>query len=191
MIISALTKAQGRLRLAQRAFRTLQKIEAEPDAFDEHWVDFLIHWKGTYTKVQQAAKETPQEMQWFGGVNHERRNDPLLRWLYEARNDEEHGLITSATNQPAVLHWKLDEPKEGEGGTIFATNAGPRVMRVTEFHPEESTLQTVTEKDGKKKVSPPTSHQGKPMEPKPLIAAELGLRWLEALVATAEAIQKP
>ena len=55
--------------------------------------------------------------------------------------------------------------------------------------PAESVLLEVTEFDGKRKVPPPTSHLGNAIEPKPLIAANLGLLWLEKLVALAAALQ--
>jgi hypothetical protein len=195
----ALEKAKSRLRLAARAVNDLETIGANPIAFEDHWTDFLIHWKGTYSKVQQAAKDTPQELQWFGGVNRERKQDPLLRWLFEARNDEEHGLVSSAVNLPhrvtfrphndAVAHALRVNPD----GSIRALDENGNEIAADYGHPQppESKLNEVTEYDGKRKVAPPTAHQGQSIEPKPLIAAKLGLCWLESLVATAEALQNP
>jgi hypothetical protein len=198
MNLLALEKAQSRLRLTRRAATALQTVGEDPIAFEDHWTEFLVHWKGAYTKVQQAAKDTPQELQWFGGVNRERKNDPLLRWLFEARNDEEHGLVRSAVNRPELTMVRLHEDAlttgimrladgswrlVGEDGKIIEGDYGPSL-------PAESSLQPVKERNGTV-VPPPTSHMSNPMEPKPLIAALLGAQWLESLVKTAEGLRTP
>jgi hypothetical protein len=73
----------------------------------------------------------------------------------------------------------------------FLGKDGTEVAKVVEFIPGDARLKEVTEYDGKRKVPPPTSHLGIPMDTNPLTAADLGLRWIEALVATAKAIQEP
>ena len=95
--------------------------------FDEHWVDFSVAWKSAYNKVEQAAKDTPQERQWFGSVKNERKHDPLLRYLFEARNDEEHGVVSSAAAQPAVA---LFQATKDTSNVSFVMKDG-RVIDVT------------------------------------------------------------
>lgn len=198
MNLLALQKAQSRLRLTARAVKALQQVGRNPIVFEDHWTDFLVHWKGAYNKVQQAAKDTPQEVQWFGGVNRERREDPLLRWLFEARNDEEHGLIRSAVNSPEMIRFRTKsdvvlkslELRPGSSPRFLAEDGSEIEVEIGPHQPAESSLQPVKERNGTT-VPPPTSHMGHEMAPRPLIAAELGLRWLESLVATAEALQVP
>ena len=80
--------------------------------------------------------------------------------------------ITRTVGKPVVL----DDEKEVEEISI---------------HPAESRLLEVKEYDGKRTVPPPTTHLSSPMEPTPHIAADLGLKWLRSLVATAVAMSEP
>ena len=195
-----LAQAKGRLKLCHRALVTLRKGETLLDEteFQIHWVDFLVQWKGVYMKLQQAAKSSPQERQWFGALNNERRNDPLLRWLYEARNDEEHhGLIESAIRKPESHVYRLlkngpisGRIDMGNPGVILDMEGEIVAVRVS-HEPEVSMLQEVVEKDGKKKVPAPTSHLGRSMPPHPILAALLGLRWIAAALAKAESMSTP
>ncbi|MGV3730213.1 MAG: hypothetical protein ACO1NN_05590 [Sphingopyxis sp.] len=196
-----LAQAKSRLKLCERAFNEIKKCRFEQDDFQTHWQDFLVQWKGAYMKVQQAAKTTPQELQWFGGINTFRRKDPLLRWLYEARNDEEHyGLTDSAIYKPADWLFKLTKggPRkvlcklDGPNGPQLIDKETGEVVGVLQSHdPQVSQLQEVTERDGKRKVPPPTRHLGRNIPPEPKIAAFLGLQWLTELVASAEAMSTP
>lgn len=199
---AVLSQAQGRLKLAERAFVALCNSEPDRETFDINWLDFLVQWKGTYTKVQQAAKDGPRETQWFGAVNKERRNDPLLRYLYEARNDGEHGTEASAKHSPNSVKFTSYGKRVGikvspSGGIYLGPDGKPvvwddgKIVESVAFDPAESTLFEVAERDSAKKVPPPTSHLGSPMEPKPYIAADLGLKWLRSLVATAVAMTEP
>jgi hypothetical protein len=191
-----LNQAQMRLKLCQRAFDNLKEVIFEETDFQLHWQDYLVQWKGTYMKVQQAAKTTPQERQWFGAVNTFRRRDPLLRWLYEARNDEEHhGLTDSAIRKPGETVFQILKGGPGRGQIRFGPDGlemidpdtGETIGRLVSDTPPTACLQEVTEKDGQRKVPPPASHLDQPMSPDPKVAAFLGLRWLEALLRDAEA----
>lgn len=198
MINNVLQQAIGRLEHARRAERLLREQREDPFAFQANWLDFLVQWKGTYTKVQQAAKSSPQEIQWFGTITKARRADPLLRYLFEARNDGEHGINPSTFHLPAGFKFiatDTAQPKfhfDSSGALTSVTDTkGNEIVKDIQPVPEQSFLIEVTEFDGVKKVPPPKEHLGTPMEPKPLIAAALGLQWLENLVETAEAMQAP
>ena len=153
-----------------------------------------------YSKIQQAAKSTHAEIQWFGLVNKERKADPLLRYLFEARNDGEHGIARSVKHGADQYHIE-----SATGGPVEITNFvpgpdgrlrlvgadGTEVAKVTQFIPGEATLQEIAGRDVAIKIPPPTIHLGHSIEPKPLIVADLGFRWIEALVATARAMHGP
>lgn len=199
MKLSVLEQAKGRLKLAERAFASICSAGHNRTEFQTHWLDFLVQWKGTYTKVQQAAKDSAQEIQWFGSVNRERRNDPLLRYLFEARNDGEHNTEQSATHKPDRFTFSSEgaelKVRVNDDGSLYIGQDGrPSILDedgpISDISllPAESRLLPVKEFDGKRIVPPPTSHLDKPMEPIPLNAANLGLVWLSSLVATAEAM---
>ena len=165
--------------------------------FQDHWLEFLRAWKAGYSKVEQAAKDNARELQWFGAVKKERRADPLLRYLFEARNDEEHGLTQSAIARPAraIFRATKDVPSarliyhEGKIVDVVGRN-GESVAEFSLREEQETSLRPVKDRGGNV-IPPPTSHFDKPMEPMPHPAPELGLQYLEALIATAEAMSTP
>jgi hypothetical protein len=200
---SVLAQAAGRFLLAERAFEALCQAGEDQDTFQTHWLDFLIQWKGAYTKVQQAAKDNVQEKQWFGAVTGERKADPLLRYLFEARNDGEHGTAYSARHAgphigflstSAIIRFRFNADGspflKPDGKPLVIDDEDNEIEQISTF-PAESYLIEVKEYDGKKTVPPPTSHLGKSMEPKPHIAADLGLKWLRSLIVVAEAMLEP
>ncbi|MCC6927331.1 hypothetical protein [Novosphingobium sp.] len=194
--------AEGRLKLCKRAFdallssyENLQSDIGEAADFETHWLDFLVQWKGVYSKIQQAAKDSPAEIQWFGAVNQERRRDPLLRWLFEARNDAEHGLgrTTSRIGHniylgPASGESGVFDVRFGDGGIEVVRSDGSVVENAYTVEAMPVHLVAVSERDGIRKVEPPTEHFGKSIDRSPIVAAELGFNWLASLVKTAEAM---
>lgn len=162
---------------------------------EDHWIDFLVAWKGTYTKVQQAAKDTPQELQWFGGRNTQRKSDQVLQYLFQARNDEEHGLVKSASLEPgrAVFRMTKDGP---DPQLVFENNRPAKIVDATgeviaELLAQQAIvaeLHAVKDRSGNV-IPPPAALDGSPLNP--VTVADLGLRYLEALIAKAEAMSKP
>jgi hypothetical protein len=190
----ALEKAKGRLRSAKRAFKLMGDPKELGNA-EDHWIDFLVAWKGTYSKVQQAAKDTPQELQWFGKLNTERKANPVLRYLFEARNDEEHGLVKSASLQPgqAMFRMTKDGPdaqlvfEDGKPAKIV-DGEGEVIAELVAERPLVEVLHPVKDRGGNT-IPAPTALDGSPLNH--IKVAELGLRYLEALVAKAEAMNNP
>ena len=64
--------------------------------FEAAWTDFLVSTNAIYTILEVGAKGSPQSRQWFGRKKIERRNDPLLQYLHQARNADEHGMAPVA-----------------------------------------------------------------------------------------------
>ena len=200
-----LETAIERFLLCQRAFDALlqsfQSYQTDPRALRTckmHWLDYLVQWKGAYSKIQQAAKDTPQERQWFGAVNSDRKNDPLLQYLYLARNDGEHGLDDTVEYPPFSYGISprsgdidITNIKMGQDGhpILFGSDGNPIDADILITGPKEPKLKEVSERDAKRKVQPPTSHLDQPVEPTPVVAAQLGLRWLASMIATAQAMQ--
>lgn len=102
-------KARRRYRVAEASANALQNAPSY-EAFADQWYIFLHAAKGIYTILQQGSKATAQAKQWFGGKNEERKKDPLLRYVTEARNDDEHGLEESTAVQPGSLELGVAAP---------------------------------------------------------------------------------
>lgn len=105
----ALQKAESRLRIAKKAVADLESSKTFND-FSDNWYVFLTSAKNVYTVLEQGSKTSPQSRQWFGTKNKARKSDPLLQYLYEARNDDEHGLGSSVHLQPEKHEFGVSRP---------------------------------------------------------------------------------
>lgn len=83
---------QAKVRL-QKAEKALQELQAATnyDGAESAWIDFLVAASTIYSKLQQGAKSNAKSRAWYASKKKERKEDPLLRYLHQARNSEEHG----------------------------------------------------------------------------------------------------
>ena len=124
---------------------------------EEAWSNFLTMANRAYTKLEQGAKDNGKHRAWFGRQKHERRQDPSLRYIKNARDADEHGLerITERAsggigikfssrrvlNQRSSnadilvedrLHWNLRSSSEI---SVHAYPAGVKLIAVTNYSP--------------------------------------------------------
>ena len=129
---AAIAKANSRLRTAKKAIEDLTGCN-DYDTFSEYLYTFLVAAKGIYTILEQGAKSRAQARQWFGAKSKERRSDPLLQYLYQARDDDEHGLSRVVEHVPGALGIGVSKPgfsnairldgSIGPGGTLLRLRA--------------------------------------------------------------------
>lgn len=207
----ALGKAESRLRIAKKAVADLQASQTYGD-FSDHWYVFLTSAKNVYTVLEQGSKTSPQSRQWFGAKKQVRKNDPLLQYLYEARNDDEHGLGSSVELAPerheiGVARSGHSNAVRLEGETfqnvvvsgcatavVFEGAPPAPDLSVTSLDdkpilikrtPATAVLVEITAR-GNRKYPPPKSHLGNTLtEPSPLSIAQLAVSYLEVLVREA------
>lgn len=208
----ALEKAESRLRVLRRALSDLEASTSHRD-FSDHWYTFLTAFKNIYTVLEQGAKSSPQSRQWFGSKATFRRGDPLLQYVYQARNDDEHGLASSINLKPMQTEIGVSRPgfsqtqilnggpfrnvevSGGFGSNARFTGALPADLSVTSLDnkpvlikrtPATTILVDVSDRDRQTKYQPPTTHLGKPIaDVYPLAVAELAAEYAEALLAEA------
>jgi hypothetical protein len=199
MRINSLDKARGRLRSARRSLIAM-KNASDADSLYDHWVDFLAAWKAVWTHIEQAAKSTQQELMWFSAVKKERRADALLTYLFEARNDETHGLDPSVDRYSAYA--KFDSPSgkfainairfnANDGTVSLLSPDGDEVGEPISIPPNPLLILRSIKARGNRLIEPPQSHMGSRIEAIPEVVAEHGLRYIETLVQTAEALHQP
>jgi len=188
----AIEIALSRIRVAERAIADLERCNE--DECQDHWFVFITAFKSVYTALQEGAKGRPQSLQWMGGRNRERRADALLRYLYVARNDEEHGLTISASNTMASITVDLEEDGEipsirvyqhPETRLIVVERTDGGAMTVLHQQGPGPTLHPVRDRDGSV-LMPPREHLGGPIECQPIQVAKAGAAYVKALVARAE-----
>jgi hypothetical protein len=179
------------------------------ERFSDEWFIFLTAWKSVYTTLEQGAKVSPQSRQWFGGKKTERRDDPLLNYLFQARNDEEHGLSPGLRAGAIDVMFGLPDGglpvPEGTpdaeitvtaqqvGGmmVVRATRSDGGPIEVRNSRGPHIRLEDATTRDGKKAYAP-IGHKGKRLDDyTPRGVARVGLDYLTALVREAEALVIP
>ena len=190
----AITKSRSRLRVAKKAVEEFAVCQRY-DAFVDLWYTFLTAAKNIYTVLEQGAKDTPQSSQWFGAKKNERREDALLQYLFQARNDDEHGLSPVTRHQPGFTviggmggssAVRLNGTF-GVGKTIEVASLDGQPVHVLQMMPHAQ-LVTVYGRD-KRAYPPPTEHKGKPLPSNlPFPVATLAVAYLESLIAEAEAL---
>ena len=193
----AISKAKARLGLARKQLDAAAAAKSHPE-FADHWYLFLIAAKNVYTVLEQGAKISPQSRQWFGGKKEIRRTDELLQYLFQARDDDEHGLGETTKYDPGFLkvgtpgpghsrHMNLQIRSDGDGNmTIDADSLDGRPIGV-QYQKPHSVLLTVNGR-GNVRHRPPRYHLGQILEDRlPMAVGKLGLAYLEVLVSEAEA----
>lgn len=189
----AIKKAESRLRIAKKAVADLESSKTYGD-FSDHWYIFLTSAKNVYTVLEQGSKVSPQSRQWFGAKANIRKNDPLLQYLYEARNDDEHGLGSSIEVQSSNtyeigasapgfsnamrldgqiggIHFR-DVTVSNFGTAIVSNSPPPPSLRITALDNKpvlvrrtpDTTILAEVTARGNRKYPPPDSHMGKPLK---------------------------
>ncbi|WP_242139949.1 hypothetical protein [Sphingomonas sp. TREG-RG-20F-R18-01] len=210
MNLLALEKAKRRYRVAKSSSEALESTTTYEN-FADHWYIFLHAAKGIYTTLEQVSKSSAQAKQWFGNKNKNRKHDPLLRYVTEARNDDEHGIEESTEVTPSYLYLGVAEPEASsimrdQFGNTFVNNVGaayyfegghPGIANLPQltsmdgktvlnvFTPSKIVLKTVHDRSGQA-FHPPKVHLGKYLKDGgPVEVATLLIRYLDRLISEA------
>jgi hypothetical protein len=191
----AIIKAEIRCEAATDALSRLgEQKDLRRSAVE--WFSFLTAWKGVYTVLEQGAKTSQSSKDWFEAKRKERLNDPLLTYLYEARNDEEHGLDIPLDDIIGEIKFRIPEPGEVpkappenlpiDGIRLTREDGGP--IEIIRSVGPGIALMEVTNRKGNV-VNTPEAHFGQPLvDTTPQAVAALGLAYIKALTAEAKAL---
>lgn len=191
----ALEIAKSRLRVAQRALADAKSAIDNPTLFAEHWFVFLTAWKSIYTVLEQGSKASPQSRQWYGGKKAERRDDPLLQYLFEARNDEAHGLAITVRHTDGGYLFKATTDIESmrirmvDGHPVPVDDEGNVVGELIQQTPPGPELQHVNAR-GNRILNPPSEHLGRKVDVRPVPVAELAIEYADQLIKEAETLSE-
>lgn len=190
----AKAKIGQRLLACERSVIQLQKFQRYSD-FRIAWVAFLTEAKGIYTTLERGAQGNAASEAWFAARHRALRDDQLLKYVYEARNDEEHGLEPSTEFVPGRIEVGVSEPgysggvminSQPDGSIRFDSLDGKPIL--TRAKNAAVALRPVTDRKGRT-VPPPREHLGVPMaEVTPLRVAAAALDYLRTLVEEARAL---
>ena len=190
-----LRKARTRLERAEAAFQRLLNTSEYPK-FEEAWSDLLLNLNSIYSVLEQSSHGNPKAEAWFGRKKHERKKDPLLAYLHQARNADEHGIEPVTRFQQGGVGFGGTSGSAFVGGVTFENgvlsvgkvidlDGGKPYVKVR--HP---TVQLVTVKNTifNDVFDPPRSHREAELpDQAPITVAKLALEYHEQLIAEASA----
>ncbi|KMS62787.1 hypothetical protein V475_06340 [Sphingobium baderi LL03] len=192
-----MAKARTRLALAERALNELGQCQHAGE-FADIWYRVLVAIKNTYNVLNKGAQASPQSRQWFGAKKEERRKDPLLQYLYQARDADEHGIDAITAMTPGKIEFVSANAGEshvvemthnllGTGGSFVVKSADGKPVHVRAQLPMMK-LSTVVGRGGVK-FPPPVIHKGKIFEPNtPYHVAKLAIAHWWEVIDQAEAL---
>jgi hypothetical protein len=184
----ALQQAKARLQRVRDALTAMEQSIAFSN-LDENWSNFLVAAKIVFAKLGAGANGDPKSEAWFARVLGEQRSDPLLRFLYHARNAEEHGLDRSIEQAYDIrvvegVRLEFDATFEPNGDVTFRNAGDPReVINL----PLKGTPKAIVDGRSGQIVEPPTEHLGSPIaNPSIFGIAHLAVAYLERLIGNAQ-----
>lgn len=172
------------------------------EKLEEAWSNFLTMANRAYTKLEQGAKDNGKHRAWFGRQKHERRQDPLLRYIKNARDADEHGLerITERASGGIGINFPHGETKSTVvkrghigGGQIALEFEQPTEISV---HAYPAGVKLIAVTNYGDRYEAPIEHLGQPIRrthphahPSPIPVAELAISHLEKLIAEARNLE--
>jgi hypothetical protein len=131
---------------------------------EKHWASFLVSAGRVFTKLEQGAKVSSKSKAWWGNNLHQRRTDPLLRYLWHARNADEHTL--QRINQLQAAQAQGIEPTKEDIDQLeraMKNETRPWApLGVVLWTPEHVLLLPVLDRGVR--YDPPKEHLGKPID---------------------------
>ncbi|WP_457659596.1 hypothetical protein [Sinorhizobium medicae] len=195
MNTQGMDKVRRKMRSATQSLNEAENAN-DYEQFVDRWTAFLLTLNAAFNALEKTIKGNKKHREWYEIISKERYNDPLMRYLIEARNVEEHGLapvtgITPYTFAASALGgggFEVDidighgndyaSVKPMPGSTVVVQRTWPRPILVKIVKDNRG----VTEE-----FAPPTSHLGNEIaSTKPIDIGVLGLGYLQMVVDAAE-----
>jgi len=154
------------------------------DSLEQFWVRFFDEGKVTFSNFQP----------WAGKIDAKRKSDPLLKYLFQARHQSQHGRI--------ALQWEAPKLSIGQGfsghlyglkifkdGTYDASPHQPGGSFPLVHSPGKPMLPVVVNRKHDQTFNPPTGHDGQPLTDRsPIAAAKIALGYYGGILV--DAMQK-
>lgn len=162
--------------------------------FEEAWADFLTEYGRFLSKLETGSKASPQSRQWYGGVKRTCKDDPLLQYLFQARNAAEHGLADVSGRAADQIVMQLEEPQKeihfsmmigpnGRGGMqVFNPKVHDAKVKSERWtNPRAILIPVHDDRYGGQTFNPPLIHFGRPIvDISPVGVAKMGAAYLSA-----------
>jgi hypothetical protein len=151
--------------LANDAYKRMRQLQVgDFEEFERAWRDFLHRVERIWIKTQQAVNHLPNWQRVASPIISLRQNDPLLNYIRQARNADQHTIAEVAISHNLVI------------------DAKPHIRGITITGNYNNSLLPVQNRGIT--YSPPKFHLGKPLNayeistmPEPLLVATLAMRF--------------
>jgi hypothetical protein len=191
---AAIGKARTRL---QKARESLDRAKSSKDfgEFTSAWTDFLTATNNIHSTLRAGAQSNATSRQWVGGKKRIRTQDPLLSYLHQARNADEHGIEPVAELVPASLSISGAEiakvQRVDRDGNNFNITLHPHIKELPTVTWNPATVKLIPVFDKRfnptPKFDPPAEHLGnKLLDTSPVGIGELCLAYYSSLIDEAE-----
>lgn len=183
----AVQQAEARLMRAREALTEMERATRFSD-LDSSWSNFLVASKLAFAKLGAGAKGDDASEGWFWQKLGEQRADPLLSYLFQARNAEEHGLERSIEHAYDIrvvegVSLEVDATFESNGDVTFHKTHSPD--EVVHFA-LKGTLKPVVDIRSGRTFWPPAEHLGSPLRDTSAFGvADAAMAYLEQLISEA------
>lgn len=173
----ALDLATDALNNADTYLDELAKAETFPNA-RRAWANFLIHSHLVYNLFEAGRDPAnTKSTDLINNLKNSRKTDPLLTYLYVARDQFSHSLRGSGRSEVGAIGEIPDITTSGACTAVLAV----RISVEGVLHPVENRKGTT--------IPVPTKHQGELLiDVRPTEAGKLAIRFLRGRVSTAEKI---
>ncbi|WP_374942586.1 hypothetical protein [Sphingomonas sp.] len=194
--VVVLHRANQRLHMALAAYHNMLR-PYDFNQFKMIWSDFMSNTGAVIHALEAGSKGSPQLRQWYGNLKREMRNEPFLKYMYQARNANAHsasrmlGVRLGQRSLPGRV-FVLEETinVDAKGHTL-----PPSILMSEEGNQVDTTggvvvLWRVLGKRHGDIYDVPICFRGKALAPdKPHVFAALYQNYLSDLVKTAAALE--
>jgi hypothetical protein len=161
---------------------------------EDAWTDVLSALGKVWMRTIDASKANKTLTgKWRVSQETLRRSDSLLCYLHHARNVDQHTVADAVESTPASYGIAIPVMPGGtyidhleiRGGQVVSYRGNAPIQRT--YTPARIALLAVTDRGVT--YQPPTNHMGVPLKAQtPLIAAELGVKYMAAMIEELRAI---
>ncbi len=197
MDVRAVEKADIRLHAMRRALSDMEAVSS-PLEFSSDWYVFITAANGIYEVLKKGASSDSAGRAWIKSeIIDPCEADQLLKYMYEARNDEEHGLVKSVRHAQVASGVGIPfgagdgsvtaTIRVDENGVLHVENVISDFANAVGFVVDEydMVLSTVTSRSGVS-YPPPNMHLHIALEDeRPVTAATATYAYMENLIARA------
>ena len=165
------------LKKAKKCLNEMKEIKSKENQnllidFESKWIDFLHNLEKVWKKAELECSNIQNFEPWQGSFKSARRKDPLLKYLKNARDADQHSIQPITIKKDSEIN--ITSPKDG---AVFYS--GDAIKITSEI--KNPRIETKPFKNRGVIYEPPIEHLGQKLKDPndPIELAELGTKYYE------------